>query len=74
MRARGQGAATDSGLQPEKIEFFGEDDLDRYVHVNDREHRPLYKKPAGRPMGVRETEGKYINRPETIECVHFSLP
>lgn len=63
------GAATESGLQAEKITFFGERDLDRFVHVKDSNRQPMYQRPAGRPMGVRETEGKYINRPETIECV-----
>lgn len=60
---------TDSGLQAEAVTFFGEHDLDRFVHVKDSAQQLLYKKPAGKPMGVRETDGKYINRPETIECV-----
>ena len=60
---------TESGLQAEAVTFFGPDDLDRFVHVKDSAQQLLYKKPAGKPMGVRETDGKYINRPETIEYV-----
>lgn len=63
------GQATESGLQAEAVTFFGPDDLDRFVHVKDAAQKLLYKRPAGKPMGVRETDGKYINRPETIECV-----
>jgi len=60
---------TESGLQAEAVTFFGPDDLDRFVLVKDSAQQLLYKKPAGKPMGVRETDGKYINRPETIEYV-----
>jgi len=62
-----QGALTESGLQPEKITFFAADDPKQFVNIVDQEGKLLYKTPAGRPMGVKETSPRYIGRPESIE-------
>ncbi|KAL7410255.1 glycoside hydrolase [Mrakia frigida] len=65
------GALTESGLQPEKVIFFAEDDPKQFVNIVDQEGKLLYKTPAGRPMGVKESSPRYIGRPETIESVFY---
>lgn len=58
---------TATGLQPEKLEFYDSNSPGKLINVLDEQGKFLWKKPAGRPMGVKKVNGKYINRPETIE-------
>ncbi|CDZ96298.1 1, 2-alpha-mannosidase [Phaffia rhodozyma] len=65
------GAMTSSGLQAEKVEFYSPKSPGRWIDIVDSKGEILWKKPAGRPVGFKKVESKYINRPETIESVFY---
>lgn len=63
--------STTTGLAPEQMLFYGEDDIDRYLVMTDTAGEK-YKTPRGEPAGVRHMHAMTRGRPETIESVFYS--
>ncbi|PKI84218.1 hypothetical protein MVES_001405 [Malassezia vespertilionis] len=64
--------STLTGIGPEDLEFYGPNDSDRYkvIEIDDGTRRR--GRLNGNPLvGVRGSNGRYQNRPETIESVLY---
>lgn len=62
--------STDSGVGPETVSLYDEDDSSRYGIIRQPDMTKV-RRPRGHPVGVKSRDSKYIGRPESIESVFY---
>ncbi|KAL7414585.1 glycoside hydrolase [Mrakia frigida] len=65
------GSAMNSGMQPERADFYLPDEPKRFEKIEDEDSGEIFTITKGTPAGVKSVHKHYISRPESIESVFY---